>query len=209
MKLPDKPASTPTPQSTKKTTTSVAVWVTVILVVLGGIITTAIVRSQIESIKNNGKNTSLLTSSDWETYNSTQDDFSVKFPGFPVVENSSLDVQGYSIPYNTYEKDNGDDFWIVAVSKYPPSFDMSDTKARLEGALNGAIQNTPGAVYVSSSYIKLDGHTALKGKYKVVISGETYDMYYLATLRGNTLYGLLGSSSESDFDIFINSFQST
>lgn len=216
MQLPEKPTTqtqaqpqTHQPAPTQKASDkSIIAWVILGVLIVGGVVAQGIVRSQIESIKNDAKDTSRISSTSWKDYTSTQDDFTVQFPGFPTVENTTIDVQGYTVPYATYERDNDGTYWIVAVTKYPADFDMSDITARLEGSLNGAVQNTQGAYLISSEFVELDGHTAIQGKYAIELSGETFENYYLATLRGNTMYVLLSNSSEADYTTFRNSFRS-
>lgn len=206
MKLPDKITSNKPAQTQKKSGKYVIGWVILGFVLLCGYIAQAVIRSEINSIKNDTQ--SSAADSSWKTYISTQDGFEVDFiGGLPTVENTSIDVQGYSVPYTTYERDNDNTYWILGVYKYPSDFDMSDVNARLEGSLNGAIQNTQGATLVKSEYVQLDGRTAIKAEYTVTQSSQLINVYYLSTLLGNTMYALLGSGgSESDFNTFVNSF---
>lgn len=152
----------------------------------------------------------LTSSSSSRPYTSTQYGFSIDFPGNPTATDSSVQVQGVSVPTTSYERDNnnGNTIFYVTVDNYPSQFDMSDTKARLEGALNGEVENTKGATLVSSSYGTLAGYTSITGHATVSESGQTFDMYNTSLLKGNTLYNILTvGASESDFNNFANSFQ--
>lgn len=145
-------------------------------------------------------------------YTSTQYGFSIDFPGNPTATDSSVQVQGVSVPTTSYERDNnnGNTIFYVTVDNYPSQFDMSDTKARLEGALNGEVGNVKGATLVSSSYGTVAGYTSITGHATVSDSGQTFDMYNTSLLKGNTLYNILTvGASESDFNNFANSFQFT
>jgi hypothetical protein len=154
----------------------------------------------------------LTSSSSTRPYTSAQYGFSIDFPGNPTATDSSVQVQGVSVPTTSYERDNnnGNTIFYVTVDSYPSQFDMSDTKARLEGALNGEVENTKGATLVSSSYGTLAGSTSITGHATVSESGQTFDMYNTSLLKGNTLYNILTvGASESDFNNFANSFQFT
>jgi hypothetical protein len=145
-------------------------------------------------------------------YTSTQYGFSINFPGNPTATDSNIEVQGISVPTTSYERDNdnGNTIFYVTVDNYPSQFDMSDTKARLEGALNGEIENTKGATLVSSTYATTAGYTSITGHASVSESGQTFDMYNTSLLKGNTLFNILTvGATESDFNNFANSFQFT
>lgn len=206
MNLPEKPTIKQHTKSSKKIKYSIFGWISLVIILFAVYVLKDYISSQINSAKSNVDSGKLISDTSWKLYTSTQDGFSVSFPGLPVSENASIDVEGYAIPYATYERDNGDSYLLIGVYKYPSNFDMSDVNARLEGALNGSIQNTQGASLDTSEYIQLDGRKAIKAKYIVSQSGQTIVVRYLATMLGNTLYLLMGSCDEPDFDIFINSF---
>ena len=154
----------------------------------------------------------LTTNNSTRVYTSTQDGFSINFPGNPTATDSTVQVQGVSVPTTTYERDNnnGNTDFIVSVDKYPASFDESDVNARLEGALNGEIQNVKGATLVSSNFGTLAGYTSITGHARVSESGQTYDLFSTDLLKGNTLYQIITvGASETDFNSFTTSFQFT
>lgn len=127
--------------------------------------------------------------------------------GLPTLENTSLDIQGYSVPYTTYARDNEDTYWLLGVYKYPSVFDMSDVSARLGDALDSTVQNTQGATLTNSEYIQLDDRAAISAKYTVTQSDQSFGIYYLSTLLDNTMYTLLSAGgNKSDFNTFIESF---
>ena len=154
----------------------------------------------------------LTSSTSIRPYTSTQYGFTINFPGNPTVTDSNVQVQGVSVPTTNYERDNnnGNTDFYVSVDAYPSSFDMSDVKARLEGALNGEIENTKGAVLDSSSFGTLAGYTSITGHSTVNESGQTFDMYDTSLLKGNTLFNILTvGASQSAFNNFASSFQFT
>jgi len=151
----------------------------------------------------------LTSSTSFRPYTSAQYGFTINFPGNPTASNSNLQIQGMTVPMTNYERDNNDgntDFF-VSVDSYPSSFDMSDTKARLEGALNGEVENVRGATLISSSFGTLDGYTAITGHSTVTEEGQTFEMYDTSLLKGNTLFNILTvGASEADFHKFADSF---
>jgi len=179
--------------------------------VVGFLIGFAIVGALLHHGSNSPSNsTALTTSTSWRTYTSTQDGFSIQFPGNPTPSNSSISVQGVSVPYDSYERDNNSSYWAVEVFKYTSQFDMSDVNARLEGALNGSVENTKGATLTSSSYTRMAGHTAITGLLSVSQSNQTINEYITDFLNGNTMYSFIGSgATQSNFNQFTGSFQFT
>jgi hypothetical protein len=154
----------------------------------------------------------LTTSSSSRPYTSTQYGFSINFPGNPIATDTNIQVQGVSVPTTAYERqaNNGNSDFLVSVDNYPSQFDLSDTKARLEGALNGEISNVKGATLISSSYGTIAGYTSITGHAKVNASGQTYELYGTSLLKGNILYNILTVGvPESDFNNFANSFRFT
>ena len=154
----------------------------------------------------------LTSDSSARPYTSAQYGFSINFPGNPTATDSNIQVQGVTVPTTSYERDNnnGNTIFQVSVDDYPSQFDMSDTKARLEGALNGEVSNVKGATLVSSSYGTLAGYTTIIGHETFSSSGQNYDIYSTCLLKGNTLYNVLTlGATETDFNSFASSFQFT
>jgi hypothetical protein len=152
--------------------------------------------------------TALTTDTSWRPYTSTAYGFNVEFPGNPTASNNSLDVQGVSVPYTNYERDNDSSYWVTEVFDYPSQFDMSDVNARLEGALNGSVENTQGATLANSSFTTMAGYTAINGKLVVQNGNGTINEYVKGFLKGNQMFYFIGSgATESDFNYFTNSFR--
>lgn len=142
-------------------------------------------------------------------YISTQHGFTINFPTTPTNTNSSIDVQGVSVPTSTYtsEMNNGNTAYLVAVDSYPEQFDVSDSKAVLEAGLNGQLTSEK-AKLISSSYGTLEGYTSLNSHSTVDISGQPFDSFATLFLKGNTLYQIVTiGANESDFNAFVGSFQ--
>ncbi len=147
-----------------------------------------------------------------QPYTSAEDNFVINFPGIPSVSHSTVPVNGDNVPQTTYEKDlnNGNTIYYVAVSNYPSSYQFSDIKGALEGAANGAVQNTQGAKTVSSNFITFLGADALDTEYTAPINGTAYTFYSRNLLKGNTLYTIFTvGETQDNYNNFVNSFNFT
>jgi|GEM_PF-4584424 hypothetical protein len=196
----NKPSSTTQTKSYKVLITIVGV--------LAALFAYGVIRGVVSTLQGSGTPTDNITgSTSWKEFNSTKFAFKISFPGLPTASDSSISVQGIDVPTTTYEKDLGDSYYTVQVVSYPSQFIMSDINARLEGALNGSVQNTEGATLTSSSYLTFNGYTALRGTISVPENDPPYTEYELLFLKGNDLYIFLSvGASEDDFNKFVNSF---
>ncbi len=92
-----------------------------------------------------------VTNSDWVTYNSVKDRFSVSFPVYPTVETE--DQSDYT--YNTYYSESGNSYFLVASYIYGESVDLSDTDAILESMMNNFSEGSDSTLLSSNySYFK-------------------------------------------------------
>lgn len=155
------------------------------------------------------KNTdNLTTATSWQTYTSTQYGFSQSFPGSPTVSTSSMTIQGISMPTTIFERNNGGNYFATKVVSYPSNFDMSDTDARLQAALNSSVQNMQGAKLTSTSFIQLAGYRALAGVITVTQGNLSLQQHETALLKGHTMFLFISSAaSASDYATFTSSFK--
>jgi hypothetical protein len=152
---------------------------------------------------------SLLTNKELKEYVSTEHGFRAVFPGFPQIERDSLDLQGYNVPYAMYAAsiDENSDTRAVLVWDYTPIIDDA-SQISLEGALNGMVQNTPGASLISTRVSVLGGVEALEGYYTAPENGQVFDSYARLTNRGVKLYAVWTFGvSKAEFDTFADSFR--
>lgn len=150
-----------------------------------------------------------MTSETWEVFNSTSGRFKVKFPKYPATVADTLDVQGIKINYTQYssEEDSGDQY-LVQVNEYQVDPSAIQTKAALEGALNGSVMSTKGNELKTSEFITVGSYEGMD----YVIFNSVQNMY----MRGrniivdNVLYTILVASKDENpqnYQEFIDSFQ--
>lgn len=158
--------------------------------------------------KDAAKDDDFLTSTELKEYVSTEHDFKATFPGFPTAEREPIDVQGYDLTQTYYGKElSRDEYYAVAVVDYPSDFDMSDTKSRLEGALNGSAQSISGEI-TSSSFSKVGGYDAIDGTVKGRYAGQQVVLRSRNILVGQRLYTIMVvGSTESEYNAFRDSFE--
>lgn len=154
----------------------------------------------------NSSESLLLTNEQFTQYTSIEHGFKIDFPGFPETARDSIDANGYSIPYTTYTKymDNGEIAYMVGVFDYS-GIELNETGA-LEGAVNGAVQNTQDAVLISSEFSTYNGLNAIDAHYTAPIDGKTYDFYVKDIIKSGKMYSIISiGASKSDFDKYVGS----
>lgn len=185
----------------KKPLSAIMAFVIVIAVSVGGRLLGA------ESVSYINSNHSAISE-----YVSTEHNFKVNFKGQPEVERNDLDLQGYKVTQTTYGYSDGNDkYFAVSVADYPSDFDMSDTKARLQGTLNGSKSSLENPNITFSSFIKVGNYDALDGVIEGTKSGISGKVNVRDILVGQRLYqimsaGTTGSNLDSEFIKFRDSF---
>lgn len=146
-------------------------------------------------------------------YVSTEHNFKAKFKGTPEIERQDNETQGYKLNLTTYGYSDGNNkYFAIGVIDYPSGFDMSDSRARLEGGLNGQKDGLDSSTILSSSFSKVGSYDAIDGVIEGTKSGVNAKMYTRNILVGQRLYqiisvGTADEISESDFNEFRNSFK--
>jgi hypothetical protein len=170
------------------------------------IIVVAIVSSNSNS-SSTGTTNSLSNSKTPTPYTSVEHGFVINFPGFPQVERQTIKESGYNIPYTIYsaDTDNGNKAYLVGVYDFT-GIEINETGA-LEGAVNGAVQNTKGATLVSSSFSTFLGLKSIDAHYSAPIDGKNYDGYIKGFIKGGKMYAIFTiGETETAFDSFANTF---
>lgn len=145
-------------------------------------------------------------------YVSTEHNFKANFKGTPEIERNDLDLQGYKVTQTSYGYTDGNDkYFAISVADYPSDFDMSDTKARLEGTLNGSKSSLENSNVLSSSFIKVGEYDAIDGVIEGTKTGVSVKMYVRNILIGQRLYQIMSigtaeSNIDSDYFKFRDSF---
>lgn len=150
---------------------------------------------------------SLLTSEESTPYTSAEHGFKINFPGLPEAERQTLEESGYKIPYTIYsaDTDNGDKAYLVGVYDFT-GIEINETGA-LEGAVNGAVQNTEGATLVSTNFSTFLGLKSIDAHYTVPVEGTTYDGYIRGFIKGGKMFSLITiGENETGFNEYANTF---
>lgn len=150
---------------------------------------------------------SLLTNKQTAPYTSAEHGFKINFPGLPEAERQTLDESGYKIPYTIYsaDTDNGNKAYLVGVYDFT-GIDINETGA-LEGAVNGAVQNTKGATLLSSNFSTFQGLKSIDAHYTVPVEGTTYDGYMKGFIKGGKMYAFFtNGENETGFNEYMNTF---
>lgn len=162
------------------------------------------------SSSTDSSNSLLLTNTQFTPYTSVEHGFSVDFPGLPETERETIEASGYSIPYTSYMKDtaNGEVIYLVAVYDYS-GIELNESGA-LEGAVNGAVQNTQGASLISSEFSTYSGLNAIDAHYTAPVEGKTYDGYMKGFIKSGKMYAIFTiGANKYQFDDFMTSFNFT
>ena len=188
-------------------------WTILLLIIAVFVVLIIVAVSSSSNSSNSSTNSSpnsLLTSEAMTPYNSVEHGFKINFPGFPETERDTVEVSGYSIPYTSYlkESNGGEVAYLVAVYDYS-GLDLNESGA-LEGAVNGAVQNTQGASLISSELTTYRGLNAIDAHYIAPIEGKSYDGYMKAFIKSGKMIAVFTiGASKSEFDNYMGSFSFT
>lgn len=178
-----------------------------ILLSLIAIFAIIIVVAIVSSNSSNGSGSS-YNSSTASPYNSVEHGFTVNFPSFPETERQTLNENGYNIPYTIYssDTDNGNKAYLVAVYDFT-GIEIDETGA-LEGAVNGAVQNTKGASLIDSSFSTFLGLKSIDAHYTAPLEGTNYDGYMKGFIKGSKMFAIFTiGEDKTAFDAFANTFK--
>lgn len=196
----------------RKRRNKIAWAILLIIIAIFGILILIAISSDSNSSSTGTSNTptSLLTNETSTPYNSVEHGFKVNFPGFPEIERETLQFEGYSIPYTSYAKDTdgGEVAYLAAVYDYS-GLELNENGA-LEGAVNGAVQNTQGASLISSNFTTYKGLNAIDAYYTLPLDSKTYNAYIKGFIKSGKMYSLFSfGATKTEFDKFVESFSFT
>lgn len=164
----------------------------------------------VSSNSTNNSTTALLTNEKSTPYTSAEHGFKINFPGLPESERQTLEDSGYKIPYTIYsaDTDNGSKAYLVSVYDFT-GIDLNETGA-LEGAVNGAVQNTEGATLIRSNFSTFKGLKSIDAYYTVPADGITYNGYIKAFIKGGKMFALITvGANEAEFNEYASTFTYT
>lgn len=154
-------------------------------------------------------------SSTVKPFTSTDNTFSINFPGNPTTTNSTTEQDGSTIPYTTYESQVENDTQDYSVIEYdwPGNFDFtslssSDMQTALNDSLTGFVNAIGGSVS-SSSYGTFDNDISEDSAFTMSTKGNVVNGFVRVFFANNYEYIITSiGASQEDFSSFAESFQS-
>ncbi len=181
--------------SAKSNMRSVWIWMTIVIVVVGILAWMAL-------------NTRMNT---WITYDAPNNNFSVTLPENPIFETKSQDTPNGSVQIDSYKSANrtADVAYIVNVSSFSSSVDVSDSSAFLENTVQLSANN---GTVINSAQTTKDGYPAVDYLIEFVHPNTISRIRGLNILVNHKLYQLLTAYDKQQeyllqYDKFINSFE--
>lgn len=145
----------------------------------------------------------------WPVYNSESPYFSARFPSLPEHKTTSQDISNGQVIVDSYKSadSTASIAYVITVTDFPPTVDLSDSTGTLEKVLNTSASNTKGQI-ISSNLTTSNGFPAINS---VILSSDKTTLKGLTVLVGQRVYQLITAykskgESKLEFDKFINSF---
>lgn len=154
-------------------------------------------------------NDASYTDIDRTPFTSEKYEFSAEFPEEPVAEEQTIPVQGANIVQTLFSSELGNDkYFGISAADYPDQFDMSDTLARLNGALDGSAQGVENGEVVSRFFEKVGEYDAIDGVITATESGQEVTLRIRNILVGQRLYSITTvNATTAEQKAFVESFQ--
>ena len=188
-------------------TAVVAATVAIILIVLAANQTDSTIDSP---AKEQTSSTDKTQDTQPESYTSETHKFNINFPGEPEVNNSTLDVDGTSVPYTQYmrEEGRGSSAYLVQIADYPSSFDFTGVEREaLDGAIDGMAKTSDATIISRTNTGTFLGSPSSDAVFTITAAGEEYTAYARNFLKGNRLYTIMTLGvAEADYQKFLISF---
>lgn len=134
--------------------------------------------------------------------------FRVDFPGRPLVQKQTLDVEGYAVPATVYTRETSRDkqVYFALASDYE-NLPIDPGRLDPKASMQDVAQSINGARLRSASRSTLGEQKAVEGMLSLPYKGENYDAYMRLAVRGKHMYGVMTIGVPyGDFETFANSF---
>ncbi len=144
----------------------------------------------------------------WTTYNAVSDGFTILVPHSPSYESSSdTTTGGISYEYHSYSAEKDSTSFLIAKYIYSEPIDVSSPDNFLEKLMNGFVSGSESKL-TNSNYSNYKSYRALDFTSRTV----DVEMRGRILLVGETPYLLImsypsGTSADTDYDKFVNSFE--
>lgn len=137
------------------------------------------------------------------SYESSEFGYSVVFPAEPEESSQTFPVGDVELTLNSVVWQEGQQTLIANATRYPAEM-LTDTDTMLEGSVDGAIANVPGAELVSDEQIDLAGMPARK----IVATAPAGEVRLIIAIETDVQYQLLAANTdEATAEAFFASFQ--
>jgi hypothetical protein len=189
----------------------------VVVLIVGAVVRTVFADHGNGSISDQVQNAISDTSP--QPFTSTAYGFRISFPGYPTVNNETIQSGSYSIPETVYERANDNNTAYVAAGYNLSSLPdlSSDPNGVLESSLNGAVEAMGKADGMTSSSITSSSFNQfldLPGLQATVdlktTDGTDYTAYFQIFLKADKMFAIetIGIG-QSDFNTIAQSFSFT
>jgi len=133
-----------------------------------------------------GAQTTGAPTPDWQTYRYPADGFSASFPAQPEMSKKNVDTQAGTFELRSYIVEIGQVALFIGVCDYGAKVEGNDPDAMLQGAKNGALEN-------SNSHLTREAKISLGVYHGLEFEAESDSAHFYARiyLVGDTLYQTL------------------
>lgn len=153
---------------------------------------------------------SVLSGDELRDYNSPDNNFAIKFPGFPTVDKTSNKSAGKEIPITTYQRllNNNAINYTVAVYDYKAINLTGNEDKALESALNSSLQKKPNIAIISTEKKMYGQYKAIEATYNQTEKDKTYEAHIRYIIKDSKIYSIiLIGADKTKFDEFANSLK--
>lgn len=152
---------------------------------------------------------SVFSNEEMIDYDSPENKFSIKLPGFPAIDKRVEPIGDREIPVSTYKRviENDTKIYLVEVYDYT-GLEIEEAKI-LESEINNSIQNTPGSKVNSIQKGIYNGSNMFEADYTFKDkNNKTQQAYSRYIMRDSRMYViLLTGSDRAKFDELASSLQ--
>ena len=119
--------------------------------------------------------------SKWKSYD--KPGFTAKFPSAPTRETQHVSQSGLNVDLTIYNSDLGTSHYTVSYVTYPSSVDVSKPENNLNGAVNGALQNSG----IKNVHVVKQAATSVNGNPGMEVEASADNGYlFLEAIRRTT-----------------------
>lgn len=186
-----------------------------LIILAGFVVLVGILGTVLYNVINNESETSpsnqvksVFSGDEMRDYNSPENKFIIKMPGFPQIDKTTVSDGGKDIPITSYQRiiEDGAKNYSLKVYDYT-GFNLDPAKA-IEVAMNSSLQNTPGATILETKKGTYNDLQAIEAKYSLEENGKTYESHIRFVMKDSHMYSIiLIGGDQAKFDEYANSLR--